>query len=206
MADIEAVVWDMGGIIYMTPFELFDEVEEANGWPKGALPRGPFSPEGDPDYLRCSTGEITESEYWRRFEQASRDRGYPIDLRRAVDWTDGVRPEVIEAVERIDGRRRQATLSNDSAAWLGYGWWEAWPYAHLFDHLIDVVTLGVKKPDPRTYLTAAERLELDPGACLLVDDMAVNVEGAERAGMPGFFFDHTAPSDSCARLLERLGL
>ena len=24
----------------------------------------------------------------------------------------------------------KATLSNDSSAWLGYGWWDSWRYAH----------------------------------------------------------------------------
>ena len=69
-----------------------------------------------------------------------------------------------------------------------------------------MVTLGVRKPHPLTYVTTAERMGLDAAECLFVDDMAVNLDGAEAVGMPGFFFDHTRVAASCARLLGHLGL
>jgi FMN phosphatase YigB (HAD superfamily) len=47
---------------------------------------------------------------------------------------------------------------------------------------------------------------LDVAECLFVDDMAVNLEGAEAVGMPGFYFDHTQVAASCTRLLGHLGL
>ncbi len=206
IADIRAVIWDMGGILYPTPFELLDGLEAAKGWARGTLPRGPFSPEGDPEYARCSTGELTESEYWRRYQRASAARGYPVDLKGEIDWTGTERPEVMATIETLDGRFRQATLSNDSSEWLGYGWWDRWPYAHLFEQVIDVVTLGVRKPHPLTYTTTAERMGLDVAECLFVDDMAVNLDGAEAVGMPGFYFDHTRVAASCTRLLGHLGL
>lgn len=205
-AEIKAVIWDMGGILYPTPFELLDELERAKGWPPGVLPRGPFSPEGDPEYAKCSTGELTENEYWRRYQQAGAARGYPVDLKGEIDWKDTERPEVMAAIETLGRRFRQATLSNDSSEWLGYGWWDSWPYAHLFEHVIDVVTLGVRKPHPLTYVTTAERMGLDVAECLFVDDMVVNLDGAEAVGMPGFYFDHTQVSDSCALLQSRLGM
>ena len=206
MPEIRAVIWDMGGILYPTPFEFFDQLEQAKGWPSGVLPRGPFSPEGDPAYEKCSTGELTESEYWKLYQQASAARGYPLDLKKEIDWTDTQRPEVMETIEVLGRRFRQATLSNDSSEWLGYGWWASWPYAHLFEHVIDVVTVGVRKPHPLTYTTAAERMGHGVAECLFVDDMQINIEGAEAVGMPGFYFDHTAVPGSCVRLLSLLGL
>ena len=206
MADIRAVIWDMGGILYPTPFELLDDLEESKGWPPGTLSRGPFSPEGDPDYAKCSTGELTESEYWRRFQHASTANGRPLDLKKEIDWTGTERPEVMSTIEVLGRRFRQATLSNDSSEWLGYGWWDTWPYAHLFEHVIDVVTLGVRKPHPLTYTTTADRMGLHVSECLFVDDMAVNIEGAEEVGMPGFFFDHTRVAGSCSELVDYLNL
>lgn len=203
-AEIRAVIWDMGGILYPTPFELLDRLERKKGWPRGLLPRGPFSPEGDPEYAKCSTGELTESEYWKRYQQATAARGYPIDLKGEIDWTGTERPEVMATIEKLGHRYRQATLSNDSSEWLGYGWWDSWPFAHLFDHVIDVVTLGIRKPHPLTYATTAERMGFDAAECLFVDDMQINVEGAEAVGMPGFYFDHTRANRSCHRLLEQL--
>jgi len=204
MAEIRAVIWDMGGILYPTPFELLDDLETSNGWAPGTLPRGPFSPEGDPEYAKCSTGELTESEYWRRYQRASAANGHPLDLKREIDWTGTERPEVMATIETLGRRFRQATLSNDSSEWLGYGWWDSWPFAHLFCHVIDVVTLGVRKPHPVAYTTTAERMGLEAGECLFVDDMQINIEGAEAVGMPGFFFDHTEVATSCSRLVSYL--
>ena len=202
--EIRAVIWDMGGILYPTPFELLDQLEQARGWPPGALPRGPFSREGDPDYRKCSTGELSESEYWKLYQQASGARGYPIDLKGEIDWAGTERSEVMATIEILGRRFRQATLSNDSSKWLGYGWWDSWPYSHLFEQVIDVVTLGVRKPHPLTYTTTAERMGLAVAECLFVDDMQINIEGAKAVGMPGFFFDHTRVATSCARLVGSL--
>ena len=74
----------------------------------------------------------------------------------------------------------------------------------LFDHVSDVVTLGVHKPHRRTYMITAARMRLDVGEFLFVDDMQVIVDGAEAVGIPGFFFDHTIMTATCARLLSYL--
>ena len=80
------------------------------------------------------------------------------------------------------------------------------PTGHLFEQVIDVVTLGVRKPHPRTYTTTADRMGLHVSECLFVDDMAVNLEGAEAVGMPGYFFDHTRVAASCSDLVSYLNL
>ncbi len=67
-----------------------------------------------------------------------------------------------------------------------------------------MVTLGVRKPHPLTYTTTADRMGLSVSECLFVDDMQFNLDGAEAVGMPGFFFDHSAVEESCARLLRLL--
>jgi HAD superfamily hydrolase (TIGR01509 family) len=43
------------------------------------------------------------------------------------------------------------------------------------------VTMG--KPDPQIFLKAAERLQIPPSRCIVVEDAAAGVEGARRAGM-----------------------
>ena len=206
MSGIEAVIWDMGGIIYKTPFEVLDEVERELGLPVGSLPRGPFSPEGDPEYAKISTGSLSEPAYFAGFIEEAQARGSPADLLERIDWRNGLRPEVLEAIDRINEHYVQATLSNDSSRWLGDEWWLTWPYRHKFASVIDVKTLGVRKPDPAAYLASSDDLGLPPERCLFVDDMHKNVDGAEAVGMHGFFFDHTDVSGSLDRLFHRLDL
>jgi putative hydrolase of the HAD superfamily len=58
-----------------------------------------------------------------------------------------------------------------------------------FAALLSSSTLGVSKPDPRAYLAAAAALELPPSACVFVDDILKNVEGACHVGMRGVWLD-----------------
>lgn len=57
------------------------------------------------------------------------------------------------------------------------------------DGLFDVVVLsgreGLRKPQPEIYRLAAGRAGVEPGACVFVDDVPTNVEGARAVGMAG---------------------
>jgi HAD superfamily hydrolase (TIGR01509 family) len=47
------------------------------------------------------------------------------------------------------------------------------------------------KPNPDLFLFAAERLGIDPGNCVVVEDSDVGIEAAKAAGMKAFrFFDN----------------
>ncbi|RVW05261.1 HAD-IA family hydrolase [Rhodococcus xishaensis] len=92
-----------------------------------------------------------------------------------------------------DARRRgirTAILSNDPGG----------PGAQLLRDLagpfVDDVVLsgdvGMAKPDLRIYALVAARLRLDPGDCVFVDDLVVNVRAAAAAGMVGVH--HVDPS------------
>ena len=201
---IKGLVWDMGGILYRTPFEVFPEIERDRGWPEGTLPRGPFDPASDDLFDLLATNQVTERRYFLLWQERLARRGYPIDVKRSIDWKGLTRPEVMEAVTRLGRDYAQVTLSNDSSEWLGMGWWDRWEYRHLFVDLVDVVTLGVRKPHPRTYLVAAERMSLPPAECLFIDDLHPNLVGAEEVGMKAIWFDVTAPRHSVDRLYRYL--
>jgi FMN phosphatase YigB (HAD superfamily) len=59
------------------------------------------------------------------------------------------------------------------------------PLAGIFDAIVLSGEAGFGKPDERSYLLAAQRLELPPEQCVFVDDLAVNVRGAAEVGMVG---------------------
>lgn len=56
---------------------------------------------------------------------------------------------------------------------------------------------GPSKPDPTTYLVAAEQLDRDPARCLVVEDSPVGIEAATRAGMECIAF-YTGTHDESA--------
>ncbi len=64
-----------------------------------------------------------------------------------------------------------------------------------FDATVFSDEIGYGKPDPRIFLTAAERLELKPRDILHVGDNLENdVRGAQSAGMKTILFDYDVPS------------
>jgi len=79
----------------------------------------------------------------------------------------------------------------------------------------DEVTVG--KPDPQVFLRAAEKLDVPPSRCVVVEDAEAGIEGARRAGMrsvgvtrnghlPADLFVRSLadlPPDAFDRLLDR---
>lgn len=52
-----------------------------------------------------------------------------------------------------------------------------------FDVIVDAATIRKSKPDPEIFLTAARLLNVEPGACIGVEDAAAGVDAIKAAGM-----------------------
>jgi putative hydrolase of the HAD superfamily len=63
--------------------------------------------------------------------------------------------------------------------------WRASDYDDLdaFDVVVLSQELGIRKPDPRIYQAALERVELAPERCVFVDDLGANLKVAKQLGM-----------------------
>jgi putative hydrolase of the HAD superfamily len=204
---IEAVIWDMGGIFNRYFTEVIVGIGLEKGWPLGRIPLGPHGPMPDPDYEAMTEGLIDESTYLQIVRDSLEANGIDFDPVTDIDWPSQERPETWDAIKKIHASSlRQMILTNDASKWLGERWWETWQPIGYFDAVVDVATLGVRKPDPQTYLAAAAALSLPPPVCIFVDDMAVNCRGAEAAGMESLLFDITKSELSIGSLLERIEL
>jgi putative hydrolase of the HAD superfamily len=53
----------------------------------------------------------------------------------------------------------------------------------LFDAVIESSKVGVRKPDPRFYELACERLGIEPREAVFLDDLGVNLKPAKAMGM-----------------------
>lgn len=54
---------------------------------------------------------------------------------------------------------------------------------HYFDAVSDGWNITHSKPDPEVFLDAAEMLDTDPSACMVVEDAVSGAEAGHRAGM-----------------------
>jgi epoxide hydrolase-like predicted phosphatase len=192
---------DFGGVLTTSIWECFDEFCRAEGLPEGAVRRlFRDDPEALADLRLLETGEITEHEFASRFGP-----------RLGIEETEGLiermfgalAPEraMIDAVGKLRaGGVRTGLISN---SW-GTGIYDPGLLDELFDAVVISGEVGLHKPQPEIYALAAERIGVEPGDCVFVDDLRENVEGAERAGMIGVL--HRDPAATLAKLEELLGV
>ncbi|MDX6637008.1 MAG: putative hydrolase of the superfamily [Solirubrobacterales bacterium] len=74
----------------------------------------------------------------------------------------------------------------------------------LFDEAVISGDVGLHKPQPEIYELACKRLGVEASACVFVDDLRENVEGAEVVGMTGVL--HRDAAETVPRLEELLGV
>jgi epoxide hydrolase-like predicted phosphatase len=90
---------------------------------------------------------------------------------------------------------RTALLSNSWGNEYDRRGWE-----DMFDAVVISGEVGMRKPEERIYRHAAELLDLPTSACVMVDDLPWNVEGARAAGMAAVL--HRGAVDATAAELE----
>jgi HAD superfamily hydrolase (TIGR01509 family) len=99
------------------------------------------------------------------------------DVRRAVHWRPGVRRLLAESRQRglpaAMVTMSYRDLADTVAALLPAG---------TFDTMVTGEEVSRGKPDPEAYLLAADRLGVDPGRCLAIEDSPFGVASAEAAG------------------------
>jgi HAD superfamily hydrolase (TIGR01509 family) len=210
---VRIVLFDLGGVVIRTPFEMAPDLESRRGLAPGALRlHGPFAPERDELWQRRVAGDLTERRYWH--EQAVRigaevDVANPDPSRWLMDELYDapedriVRPEVVTLIDELEERGLTITaLTNDLSRFHSAAWIERMSVFARFDPLIDLSDFGTFKPDPAAYRHALEVLDVAPESLLFVDDQGDNVVAARDFGIPTVEFDPTAVALSIDRILE----
>lgn len=70
-----------------------------------------------------------------------------------------------------------------------------------FEDILLSAEVKLVKPDPRIYRVLLERIQREPGDCILVDDSAQNIESARNFGLDGIHFH--SPEQLKRELAER---
>ncbi len=135
-----------------------------------------------------SGGEIDLAGFVDAFEAEAREVGVELSGEEVLACLVGrPRPRVVEAVRRCSEHLATAIVTNNfrPAGALGSPS-DPFDFAGLLD-VVDVVVEssveGVRKPEPAFYLLALERLGVEPGAAVLLDDLGVNLKPARALGI-----------------------
>jgi epoxide hydrolase-like predicted phosphatase len=101
---------------------------------------------------------------------------------------------------------RKLKASGVPTGLLSNSWGGGYP-TELFPDMFDAVVIsgevGMRKPEPRIFLHAAQLLGLEPRECVFIDDIQANITAAEQIGFTGVL--HSAAEDTAQRVAELLG-
>lgn len=191
MADIEAVLWDFGGVITTSPFEAFNRYETEKGLPKNFI-RGVNAVNGDTNaWARLERSEIGPDEFDEVFRAEALERGQDVPGKDVLGLLAGdIRWPVVNALKHCKSRVKVGCITNNAKVGKGAGMQrdaskaaEVKSILGLFDHVIESSKIGLRKPDPRIYALMCEALELDPRKCIYIDDLGINLKPARTMGM-----------------------
>jgi putative hydrolase of the HAD superfamily len=197
---MQGLVVDFGGVLTTNIWTAFTAFCQAEGLAPDAV-RELFR--GDAEALallrRLETGELDAAEFEPRFGALL-----------GVEDTEGLIGRLFAALGPDDGMigavraARTAGIRTGliSNSW-GRGIYEGVPTEDLFDAAVISGEVGLHKPQPEIYLLACERLGVDPGQAVFVDDLRENCAGAEEVGMVAVL--HRDTDRTIARLEELLG-
>ena len=95
---------------------------------------------------------------------------------------------MIELMRELKAERlRMAMLTNNVREWEPL-WRPMLPVDEIFETVVDSGFVGCRKPEPQIYEMTLERLGLPAEACLFIDDLDPNIEGAREVGMRAVHF------------------
>jgi putative hydrolase of the HAD superfamily len=207
---IEVVVSDFGGVLSSPLADAFASFQDHSGIAPaqlGAALGNLTLARGTNPLFELECGRLSETDFLAMLgEQLATDLGHPVEMHAFSDryWAAlKTNHDMADWLASAKARGlRLALLTNNVREWEPR-WRAMLPIDELFEVIVDSAFVGVRKPDPRIYEITTERLECEPGACVLIDDMLANCEAAQSLGWSAVRFTETAAT--IAELEDLLG-
>jgi putative hydrolase of the HAD superfamily len=193
---MKAVIFDLGGVVFDSPFEHFDAYERVAGLPTGSVRSVIARSSQDGAWAALERGELTIPSFCAALEAEATAAGHTIDageIMAMIGRGIGARPEMIEAIERIrEHGLRTAALTNNWPSAAGNGTPLGLRSLTVFDVVVESAVEGMRKPDPRIYHLTCERLGVAAVDAVFLDDIGANLKPARAMGITTIKVDDTA--------------
>ena len=192
---IEAVISDFGGVLTSPLVQSFMAFQDRTGITTEVLGKGmqaATEANGDNPLFEMERGEITEVAFLEKLTDSLEPLlGHRPEMHRFKEiYFEALEPNpaMIELMRELkNSGYRMAMLTNNVQEW--EPWWRPMlPVDEIFETVVDSGFVGCRKPESKIYEITLARLGLPAESCLFVDDVLVNCEGAEKAGMTAVHF------------------
>jgi putative hydrolase of the HAD superfamily len=192
---IQAVISDFGGVLTTPLIESFMAFQDQTGISNEALGKAmqaATEANGDNPLYEMERGEITEEEFLKQLTDSLEPLlGHRPEMHRFKEiYFEALdpNPPMIELMRELKAEGyRMAMLTNNVREWEPL-WRPMLPVDEIFETVVDSGFVGCRKPESRIYAMTLERLGLPAEACLFIDDILINCEGAQKAGINAVHF------------------
>ncbi len=168
---LKAVIFDLGGVLTLN--------SENNKGPKENLQVSPET------WNKAGLGLIDDEEAFGEMA-----RNYQVESETIKEWLFSKRkpnPEVFELISQFKPEIKKAIISNSLKS-IFYNFMDQYQLKDKFDVMVISAEEQVKKPDPKIFRRACQRLGVNPEECLFIDNDQEHIIAAEKLGMKGLLF------------------
>ncbi len=188
---LEAVLWDFGGVFTTSPFESFNRYEAQNGLPRDFIRTiNAANPESNA-WAQFESNQVSLEEFDALFRVESAAAGHSVGGKEVVALLGGdLRPRMVEVLKICKGHFKVGCITNNVKAGVGPNVARDELQAakcaavmEIFEIIVESSVEGVRKPNPRIYEIACQRLGVAPANCAYLDDLGINLKPARALGM-----------------------
>ena len=188
---VRAIFWDFGGVITSSPFEAFRQYEGERGLPADFIRTVNSRNPDSKAWAQLERNDVDIPTFCRLFEKEAAALGHAVPGEDVLARLSGtVRPEMAQALARLQGRYKLACLTNNVLSGAGPGMAPTSQRAReiaqvmtVFDAIVESSKVGVRKPEPKFYEIACEIMEVEPNEVVFLDDLGINLKPAKATGM-----------------------
>jgi putative hydrolase of the HAD superfamily len=192
---IEVVVSDFGGVLTSPLVQSFMAFQDQTGITTetlGKAMQAATEANGDNPLFEMERGEITEVAFLEKLTESLEPLlGHSPEMHRFKEiYFEALQPnpEMIDLMRELKAAGyRMAMLTNNVQEWEPL-WRPMLPVDEIFETVVDSGFVGCRKPESKIYAITLDRIGAPAESCLFVDDVKINCEGAERAGMSAVHF------------------
>jgi len=181
----KAIIWDFGGVITSSPFDAFNEFEEANGLPKDII-RTINSENPDMNaWAQFESNSITINQFDDLFLKEAKAKGFDIKGRDIIKLLKGsIRENMLSFLKELKSDFKLGCITNNVKPSSEENTDNETKEAmSIFDHVIESSIVGIRKPNPEIYIMSCDALNVSPDQCIYLDDLGINLKPARELGM-----------------------
>jgi len=192
MSRITTIFFDFGGVIADSPFANLSRYERERGLPADFI-RLTNADNPDNNAWACfERGEIDLDEFDRRFRAETCARGREVPGRDLIPLLQvEVRPAMIALLDQLRSKGlRLACLTNNLPVGDGPGMSQDSAHAgkvaevlNRFELVLESCRVGARKPEPKFFQLACEKMQVAPDEVVFLDDLGINLKPARAMGM-----------------------